>query len=264
MIIRFQPFQPCTLWNTSLFSLSLTCCEMLVCFFWASTGASEMSESCDPGESFRGSDAPRPETCAGELHGRLLRRVKLQGLLNSANYANWPLSREQSHGPLKGMTVEQITRKMPSYLILSIEPFRTNISSFSFLVHWWSLISLVGSIWFYNSFCSAKTPKTGRLFCGRSLMTDCKNRWCRRTTCCRCWTRRTWKAQLCSGSGTLVSLLSMSMFFPFIYWCVYRDIWWYLHLYISYMYIYIHVCKQMMRWVYIYNSPVMHKRHPLL
>jgi hypothetical protein len=59
-------------------------------------------------------------------------------------------------------------------------------------------------------------------------------------------------------------LLSMSMFFPFIYWCVYRDIWWYLHLYISYMYIYIHVCKQMMRWVYIYNSPVMHKRHPLL
>ena len=56
------------------FSLSLTCCEMLVCFFWASTGA---SKSCDPGESFRGSDAPRPETCAGELHGRLLRRVKL-------------------------------------------------------------------------------------------------------------------------------------------------------------------------------------------
>jgi hypothetical protein len=41
-------------------------------------------------------------------------------------------------------------------------------------------------------------------------------------------------------------LLSMSMFFPFIYWCVYRDIWWYLHLYISYMYIYIYTYAN--RW----------------
>ena len=73
-------FQNCTVFvyillpfkisHTLLVSLSLTCSKMLV------SGASTASQSSDPGESLRGSDAPRSETCAGELQGDLMQSVK--------------------------------------------------------------------------------------------------------------------------------------------------------------------------------------------
>ena len=110
-------FQPFIFFNTSLFGFSLTCFEMLVCFLWASTGASAFAAIQENrfAAVMRRDPKHAQESCMEVFcEGSNFRALNLK----QAWHENKPC---------------QITRKRPSYLtLLVIEPFRTNISKSKF------------------------------------------------------------------------------------------------------------------------------------